>query len=171
MFCPRCSQQQLSEEVRFCPRCGLPLAGVAACLADGGMLTRETTARDTPLPAKRAGIRRGAKIMFWSVILFPVFFGIAVAFDSAGPLLVPGTIFLVGLASLLYSVLFGEDLLPASGFKRRKDLSAMRNNPALEAAQFVPASAASYQRINTAEIAQPLSVTENTTKLLDKDQQ
>jgi hypothetical protein len=171
MFCPRCSQQQLSEEVRFCSRCGLPLAGVAAFLTDSAALTRETAARDTQLPAKRAGIRRGAKIMFWSFILLPIFFGLAVLFDSPGPLFVPATIFLAGITSLLYSVFFGEDLMPAGGFKRRKELSAMRNNPALDAPRFVPASAASYQRIDTAEIAQPLSVTENTTQLLDKDQQ
>jgi hypothetical protein len=170
MFCPRCGQQQLSEEVRFCPRCGLPLAGVSTLLTDGVVVRSAEVARETERPARRAGIRRGAKIMFFSAVIAPLFFAISVFFDSAGPLLVPFTVFLAGLAALLYSLFFGEDFVPAWIAKRR-ELRATQARPALDAPQFVPASAANYQRVNTAEIAQPPSVTENTTKLLDKDQQ
>ncbi len=37
MYCPNCGQQQVSEEMRFCSRCGLALSGLAEWLA-GGML-------------------------------------------------------------------------------------------------------------------------------------
>jgi hypothetical protein len=33
MFCPHCGQEQISEEIRFCPRCGFLLADVAAARA------------------------------------------------------------------------------------------------------------------------------------------
>ena len=33
MYCPRCSQQQVSEETKFCSRCGLPLGLVSELLA------------------------------------------------------------------------------------------------------------------------------------------
>ena len=38
MFCPNCSQQQVSEETKFCSRCGLPLGLVAEIVAYGGFL-------------------------------------------------------------------------------------------------------------------------------------
>ncbi len=38
MYCPNCSQQQISEETKFCSRCGLPLGLVSEILANGGFL-------------------------------------------------------------------------------------------------------------------------------------
>ena len=35
MYCPNCGQQQISEEMRFCSRCGLALSGLAEWLAGG----------------------------------------------------------------------------------------------------------------------------------------
>jgi hypothetical protein len=40
MFCPRCSQEQASAEIRFCSRCGLPLADVAEAVEGGGFVDR-----------------------------------------------------------------------------------------------------------------------------------
>src|SRR5689334_7647741 len=39
MYCPNCGQQQVSDEMRFCSRCGLALTGLAEWLG-GGMLVR-----------------------------------------------------------------------------------------------------------------------------------
>ncbi|HAF15758.1 MAG TPA: zinc ribbon domain-containing protein, partial [Blastocatellia bacterium] len=36
MYCPKCGQQQASDAVRFCSRCGFLLEGTAAVLATGG---------------------------------------------------------------------------------------------------------------------------------------
>jgi ribosomal protein L37E len=33
MYCPKCSQQQVSEEVRFCSRCGFSLSAVRELIA------------------------------------------------------------------------------------------------------------------------------------------
>ncbi len=38
MFCPRCSQEQVSEETKFCSRCGFSLSLVAEVLTNGGFL-------------------------------------------------------------------------------------------------------------------------------------
>src|SRR5687767_1113846 len=38
MHCPRCGQQQVSEEIKFCSRCGFPLGLVSEILAHGGFL-------------------------------------------------------------------------------------------------------------------------------------
>jgi hypothetical protein len=169
MFCPKCGQQS-SDEVRFCPRCGLQLAGLTAYVAGNEFApARPEAPQSAELTAKRLGTRRGAKLMFFSVVLFPVFFGLCFLVDGPGPLFVPFTIFLAGLVMLVYARLFGDELLPVRGASARRDLGAAGDRPALGAPQFTPAPLFNQQRANTAEIYQPPSVTENTTKLLDKD--
>ena len=114
-------------------------------------------------------MRRGAKLMFFGVVLFPLFFALCLLIDEPAPLFVPLMVFLAGLVMVLYTRLFGEDLLPLGGRSSRRDLDAAGERPALGAQQFTPAPLFNQQRANTAEIYQPPSVTENTTKLLDKD--
>jgi hypothetical protein len=171
MFCPRCAQQQLNDEPRFCPRCGLPLAGVAALLASDGVATQgQGATRDNEPNEKRKGIRRGAKMIFLSVVLAPVFLGLGIVFDTPGPLLVPVSVFLAGLSWLLYSLIFGEGPMPTWGAKARRELTGARTSPPLAAQQFVPASSwLGAQRADTAEIVPPFSVTEHSTKLLDEE--
>jgi hypothetical protein len=166
MFCPKCGQQS-SDEVRFCPRCGLSLAGLPAYVAGNDFTApRPDAAQAAEVTAKRLAMRRAAKLMFFSVILFPLFFGVCFIVDGPAPLFVPLTVFLSGLVMLVYALLFGDDLLPLRG---RAGLGPGADAPALGAPQFTPASHFNHQRANTAEIYQPPSVTENTTKLLDKD--
>jgi zinc-ribbon domain len=169
MFCPQCGQQS-TEEVRFCPKCGLSLVPHAALLAGHDPASSAAVAAQPPAPsARRTGTRRGAKLMFFSVVLFPIFFGFSILIDGPGPLIIPFTVFLAGLAWLVYARLFGDDLVHIHHAASRRDLKPGADKPALGAAQFVPASLFNQQRVHTAEIVQPPSVTENTTKLLDKD--
>jgi hypothetical protein len=118
--------------------------------------------------AKRAGTRRAAKLMFFGAAFFPLFLLFALVNDHPGPLLVPATLFFIGVTWLLYVRLFGEATPSAVRHTSRKDLRAGAEKPALGAQQFVPASPLN-QRADTAEMAQPRSVTENTTRLLDRD--
>ena len=169
MFCPKCGQQS-SDEVRFCPRCGLQLAGLGAYMAANDPLAnRPDPARAAEMTAKRLGTRRGAKLMFFSVILFPIFFGLCFLVDNPVPLFVPLTMFLAGLVVLVYARLFSDELIPVRQRASNRDLGAGPDRPALGAPQFTPAPLFNPQRANTAEIYQPPSITENTTKLLDKD--
>jgi hypothetical protein len=169
MFCPKCSQPA-SDEVRFCPRCGLSLAGLAAYVAGNDLRPAgPEEARAAELTAGRLGTRRGAKLMFLSVVLFPIFFGLCLLVGGPVPLFVPLTVFLAGLVMLVYARLFGDDLLPSRSTAARGDLNAAGGRPALGAPQFVPTPHLGWQRANTSEIAQPPSVTENTTTLLDRD--
>lgn len=170
MFCPRCGQQQHSDELRFCPRCGLPLAGVTALLAaDGVTPTGEELVRANQTTARRAGIRRGAKLMFFSAVLFPVFLGLSFIFDSPIPLFAPITLFLAGLAWLLYFVLFGEDTPVAQGHGKGTKRFGRRATPLLGAPQCAPVPGPHTERVRTTELSQPASVTEQTTTLLDQD--
>src|SRR3982751_6726026 len=98
MYCPKCGQQQVSDEMRFCSRCGLALSGLAEWLAGGGIpATRTDEGQVAPDSARRKGIRRAAKLMFFSGVLFPVFFVISLAVDEAGPMFFPFAVFFVAL--------------------------------------------------------------------------
>ena len=170
MFCPKCGQQ-LSDEVRFCPKCGFHLAGLAAFVA-----ANEQTPDGAPVPknaplmtARRRGIRRGARIMFICGVLLPVAALLAFEGDAPGPLLLVCTGGLAGLAWAIFSWLFNDNTVPVGKDAARRDLGANAERPALGAAQFTPAPLFDRQRVNTSELYQPPSVTENTTRLLDKD--
>lgn len=169
MFCPKCGQQS-PDEVRFCPRCGLSLAGLATYVAGNELAPDGTSVPRAPvMTARRRGMRRGAKIMFFCAVLLPAAALLAFEGDAPGPLLLVLTGGLAGLAWFIFSWLFNDNVLPVGKRARRKDLSADPDRPALGAAQFTPAPVFNQQRANTAEIYQPPSVTENTTKLLDND--
>ena len=169
MFCPKCGQQ-FSDEVRFCPRCGLQLAGLPAYIAGNDLMAnRPDPLRQAEMTSKRRGTRRGAKLIFFSVILFPLFFGLAILTNGPAPLLVPFMVFLTGLAMLVYARLFGDELITVPQRASNRDFAAVGERPALGAPQFTPAPLFNQQRADTAEIYRPPSITENTTKLLDKD--
>ena len=169
MFCPKCGQQS-PEEVRFCPRCGLLLDGLAAYVAANGQTPAGAPVARAPLmTARRRGMRRGAKLMFICGVLLPAAALLAFEEDAPGPLLLVCTAFLAGLAWLVFSWLFNDNTVPIVSRKERRELAAAAGRPALGAPQFTPAPLFNQQRGNTAEIYQPPSVTENTTRLLDKD--
>jgi hypothetical protein len=139
------------------------------------MAANEHAPADAPVPraplmtARRRGMRRGAKLMFICAVLLPAAALLAFEGDAPGPLLLVCTAFLAGLAWMVYSWLFGDNVLPVGKDAARRDLGAGADRPSLGAPQFTPAPLFNQPRANTAEIYQPPSVTENTTKLLDKD--
>src|SRR5687768_15381503 len=107
MYCPRCGQQQISDEMKFCSRCGLPLSGLAEWVAGGGVPSAYAAAKKvSAVSPRRKGIRRGAKVMFLSGVLFPLLLAISLALGEGGPMIVPGFIFFVGFTIMLYSRLF-----------------------------------------------------------------
>lgn len=114
IHCPKCGQQQVSEEVRFCSRCGFKLGLVRALLADDGgggdTLKHEIAAQggggEENLP-RRKDLNVGASLMFVAAKL-----GVAVFAAAQGP---PGAnVFLalmVLLGSFAFILLFSHPLL------------------------------------------------------------
>lgn len=175
MYCPRCSQQQISDDVSFCTRCGFQLGPVKELLASGGA-GQQMASQTKHGSERRKKLRLGYKLMFFGLMLLPVFLAIAIAADSPGPLVVPSLVFMAGLTRALYSWLFDEETpaLPgmqptfahASGDSRGAQSPPMSvSPPTLAPGSFGELPA---QRGRTAEIVQPPSVTERTTNLLKK---
>ena len=130
MYCPKCSQPA-SYDARYCSRCGLPLTTISDIIDNGGFpLDHQATRRSL----RRRGMRVGAKLMFMSAVLLPIFFGLSFPADSPAPLLVPLTIFFAGLAWFLYSRIFGEDDLYAEERKQRRRFDPRPDTPAFRPA-------------------------------------
>lgn len=155
--------------MRFCPRCGLSLASVPALVAGFESPAPPVGPTRGARSKKRKQMRRGAKLMFLSAVLFPIFFALAIAVDGPGPLIVPVTVFFAGLAWLLYFVIFGEEEARESLEAAREGLRESRTAPPLPPATFVPASGFGARPAHTADMAQPPSVTEQATKLLNEE--
>jgi hypothetical protein len=176
MFCPKCSQQQPTDEMRYCSRCGFPLGGAALLLDNGGVIPALT---DESNPKHLSARNR---MIGESAILTGITWGLAIGatflFDFGGPFeftakLAAAIFFVLGLIGLLrflYAFLFVKDLPDSqSSFPRAGSELPVLGEPgrvALPASQSTPLS--DYPRpINTKEMARQPSVTENTTRLLD----
>jgi hypothetical protein len=170
MYCPKCGQQQINDSTRFCSRCGLQISELAQWLAGGGTLAlNEDATTPEGVSPKRKGITRGAKLIFVSVVLFPIFLALSFVVDGPEPLLIPFTVFLAGLSYLLYSLIFGEQTPAKTRQAQPARLAPGFGSNALPPASNSWANRVSADSVRTAELAQPPSVTENTTKLLDND--
>ena len=172
MYCPKCGQQQISEEMRFCSRCGLALSGLAEWLGGGRVLPakRKEDSQVHPMSKRRKGIRRAAKLMFFSGALLPIFVIISIAEGDGGPMVVPFILFFISLTLMLYARLFSDNSAPE--INHAAQTSALRSPEtygSLPPATNMPIPAAGRQQVRTNELAQPPSVTENTTRLLDNE--
>lgn len=171
MHCPKCGQQQASQDVRFCSRCGFRLAFVSELIINDGLPVKvEAVEKRSAVTERRRRYKQGAKLMFFSVALLPFAIGLSIVFDAPGPLLIPALMFFLGLFLTLYARLFIEESEPANEKSYLKNLKEKRKGLALPPAQSIAINEQEAQpSANTAEIRQPPSVTENTTKLLDKN--
>lgn len=163
MHCPNCGQSQPSEDVRYCSRCGLSLWELARWLNDGANAPWNPIQANSGPSPRRKGIRRGAKLMFLSGVLLLPAIGLSAAVEEPAPLLFPFTIFFAGLVWMLYCRLFADN---TPTVKKQLPTHLHRPNEYLPPAQVNPAPVLRAREPNTAEIAQPPSVTEYTTNLL-----
>lgn len=171
MYCPNCGQHQLSDNTRFCSKCGLSINGLTEWLASGGVpAVREEEPTLVLASPRRKVIRRGAKIMFFSGVLLPVFIGLSVLVDEPGPLLFPFIAFLVGLMIMFYAIIFKEEIPPVKTQPvAPARLGILLDNTALPPASNLRMNSVGEPRVRTRELVQPPSVTEHTTKLLDRE--
>ena len=122
MYCPKCSQQQVSDEVQFCSRCGLPLLNLKEMVLSAGKTRLDTSNKDKDIMSSREkGTRQGVILMLLSVILIPAYILLAALFPANDRLIESSvsdtpfekisqaallTIFLLGLVRLLYARIF-----------------------------------------------------------------
>jgi hypothetical protein len=172
MYCPQCGNQQTGNEARFCSRCGFQLGVVTALLMNNGLLPSQqaNVVIAHGMSKRKKGIRNGAKLMFLSAALAPIFFAIAIGLvDSPAPLIVPFTIFLAGLYWMVYAAIFGDDTVvpPLPNYPQQFGVQPPRT--ALPGVENFRVTGIAPQRINTSEMVEPPNVTDHTTQLFDKE--
>jgi len=171
MYCPNCGQQQLSDELRFCSRCGLGLNGLAEWLAGGSLPVKQVDkAQVSELSPRRKHMRRAAKLMFFGGVLFPVFLVFCLAADEGGPMAVPIILLFVALVWMLYARLFSDQNAPVQMQAAQTTmLASTAARGSLPPATTTAIPYVGRQQATTNELAQPPSVTEHTTRLFDNE--
>ena len=182
MFCPQCSQEQISEDTRFCSRCGFLMTGISQLLANNGMFPQmlsPTTALDIETPRKK-GIKQGGKLMIFGLILVPLITFLSIAL-SIGPFLAILTAILTfwgGLLRIIYAAVFEsnktggttlEDDIQSDAkkfFGRKKKTDALPLHETYSDSEYIPPMQMNWRDTN--DLART-SVTEETTKLFQKD--
>jgi hypothetical protein len=120
--------------------------------------------------SRRRGIRQGAKLTLAGFVLIPAGYGLCFLFDSGVPVVIPLTLFLMGLAWMFYYRIFGESTLPDAKQIQPSFMDAPSRELALHAAEnSLPFITQSSRPTTTSEMAHPSSVVEHTTRLLDND--
>jgi hypothetical protein len=182
MFCPQCGQEKISMETNYCSRCGFLLVAVGDLLQTGGINPLAVSTGAAPiLSARKRGIKQGL-FLFLSTFLFAPLMGMISLALKIEPFLVGIAVvvcFLGGLLRMVYALMFesadpGTSTLEekvligsASANSTTPNAHALSSGTTVPAAQYFAPVTGTWRDTNDLE---PASVTENTTKLLAKDE-
>ncbi|HKP68189.1 MAG TPA: zinc ribbon domain-containing protein [Pyrinomonadaceae bacterium] len=186
MHCPRCGQQQVSEQTKFCSRCGFQLGLVSELLQNGGFLPqlnelyKEKKSLFSSIFTRKNGIVFSVIWFIFWVMLIPSFFGIANEEDAAGVSAVFGLfttmMFLILSLAVLkrapkrYEVPQSLPAQQAASLYGHQPMGALPPQQTQPATSYMPPEG-SWRAPDTGDLARrPGSVTEGTTKLLQKDE-
>ena len=174
MHCPQCGQKIISDDMRFCKHCGFALDGVKDLLAPvpvkdsaPGLLSIRVGADQRSL----RGLNQSAYLLLLSFV--PIVLAIAqgvFSFTLLPPLLLIKAFYvLLAITALRFGYAIYEAKQAAkSPRKAQPDMSTRELE--LPKADSSSVTALSAEPANSAELIQPPSITEHTTKLLSKSE-
>jgi hypothetical protein len=183
MHCPRCGQQQVSIETKFCNRCGFQMHLVSELLAHDGTLPQlASLSGNRPFFNKKNGVIFGVAWFIFFTMFMTSVIAILGGEEVAGLAAVTGVFgsLLIVIASLVLlpsSKLNHFASMPMVGLRTQADLQAppaqaqLPPQHSIPVQNYAPPAAGAWKAPDTGEFARPGSVTENTTKLLTKDEQ
>jgi zinc ribbon protein len=173
MFCPRCGNQPASDRMRFCPSCGFRMDGVVDLIARDGapaghpQIPQTNSLQSGEPSERRKGIRRGAKMVFFSMAMFiPVLaFSIGIV-NEPWPLFLPMSVFFAGILWMIYYRLFGDEHAPALKPLQQPYFGPPPQHSSL--ASLPPQQSVPVYRSPVETPKEPHSVIEHTTRSLDR---
>jgi len=181
MFCPQCGQQQATAVIRFCSRCGFPLDGVVQLLNHGGQLpVYRGPDEPVPISARRKGVKQGGLLLLSGAVIVPIL-GMFASFTNATFIEILAALaaiicFVGGPLRMLYAAVFEEPapspFRPYGPPASPMPMHPQQFGPPVQRPALTPPPAraqGAWRRPNTAELANPPSITENTTRLLEKE--
>lgn len=181
MHCPSCGQQQVSNETKFCSRCGLPLGLVSEVLSHGGFLPQlaELNNRKRSIYTRRNGLAFSLIWFLFFLLIMAPLWGILNVDKLAGASAVIGIF--GGLIWLVSSLMFLKKERPLvfqnqqayPPMQNQYDLHGQPTYPSLQPQQSVPASVYTAPTAgrwrDTNDLERAGSVTESTTRLLHEE--
>lgn len=192
MYCPKCSQSQVSAEVRFCSRCGFPLVAVGELLMTGGVFpvhaaSGESVGSMPTVSPRRRGVKRGVALLLVGIFLLPFFAILHEALGLPQEFMVLSAIVVMAAVMRLIYAAFVEDGAPHAAYLASpppppaavplyappQTIAPRLNQAAQEMLppaqpQVTPVNAYRQPHVDTSEILHPPSVTDHTTRLLEK---
>jgi hypothetical protein len=181
MFCPRCGQEQNSNETRFCSRCGFLMTGVGALIANNGNLEALAVAKPAKVEtARKRGLKQGLFIFLLTFLVVPIV-SILTIWAGAEPFGVAISailLFVGGLLRMVYAFMFESNEPTGKNIEQdtfqtaqnflggRRDQSALPPQESIPVSTYMPPKQGNWRDTND---LQPSSVTDHTTKLLEKD--
>lgn len=179
MYCPVCGKKQVSDQTRFCSGCGFPLTGVSEVISAGGASPRFLVpAGPKPDSPRKRGVKQGAWVMLVGCFLVVPILAISVAALKTSPFLVAlASIlsFMGGLMRIVYALMFESGApTPALALDQPgASQIAAGAMGALPPQTSVPVSDLQMPQPghwrDTNDLV-PNSVTESTTRLLEKEE-
>lgn len=181
MHCPKCGQQQVSEDIRFCSRCGFLLTGIAEVISNNGVIPGSETSVSKSSPRNR-GVKQGVFVFLLGFLVVPIVLAISIA-TSLGPApsLISAFLFLMGaVLRVAYALLFEsnapgestleEKLLAASqrNFKTQQEPGALPPQRSTPVSDYISPAAGAWRDTNDLQRV-PGSVTDPTTKFLEEN--
>lgn len=182
IYCPRCGQEQVNNETRFCSRCGFLMVAVGDLVTNNGSIPEKyvlaKSGKNTP---RKRGIKRGVMLFLSGVLIVPlmaiIFAGI---FETDGFIVAIAALltFVGGILRMIYAALFesnesDEKSLEANVMEtsraflnKKQTANALPPQQSIPASAYVPPTAGQWRDTND---LQPSSVTDHTTKLLEQD--
>ncbi|MBK7709004.1 MAG: zinc ribbon domain-containing protein [Acidobacteria bacterium] len=176
MHCPRCGQQQISEDTRFCSRCGMPLDLVAEVVANGGTLPQLGALNaNTKWLSRKNGFKFSA---IWFVVLVMILLPLAGV--TGAPEEVAGSLAILGFFGSFLLILLSWMFLPkemklnvgvpayqpdatsAQFLGGKRAPNALPPQQSIPVSAYAPPAPGSWRDTNE---LQPTSVTEGTTKI------
>ena len=179
MHCPSCGQQQVSNEIKFCSRCGFPMGLIADVLAHGGFLPQlaELNKKKTIFTRKNGVVFS----LFWFIVFVPFLTSIVggvLDIEVMAEILALTGVFgalMIFIGSLVflpsskqYPFISQHQMppSPAAHGLHAGQHQALPPQQSIPANAYAPPKAGSWRNTNDLE---PTSVTDSTTKLLEKD--
>ena len=180
MYCPKCSQIQTEDGLRFCSRCGFQLGVVKELLAERS--SAPVIPAESPAPPKFFSRRQQDLFLGATVMCVAATFVVQLSWVAPKVKLI-FPLWMIWLAFSLFVLFFDVLVRVARRFfsddDHVSDLPSQPGTPGfinkvspatseLPPMQNQPVATLGFDRVNTGEIRQPLSVTDHTTNLLNK---
>ncbi|MEP6900387.1 MAG: zinc ribbon domain-containing protein [Actinomycetota bacterium] len=180
VYCPRCGQEQISNQTRFCSRCGFLMTGISEIVITGGLNQQLQSANVKLLTPRKRGLKQGGAWFLLGIFLVPLLgvLSLLIRFPEEIIGLAAIIFFVGGIVRMIYALIFEsgnpadktleENVIQTAQklLNKKPQANALPPQQSIPISGYVPPIQGNWRDTNDLV---PNSVTDGTTKLLEKD--